>query len=308
MSEVTITGPFAQDGTQDGPATQLVILDESTADTDTETNTEDIPGNDDEGSFLAPLDGILSVSYNGKFNPTRLREEGFGGPGNPKSAVRQYLIEIERLTIPTQGAGYKLDDNVNGISRDPTAGDIPLLIEETEWSFSAGEGLSGQWRVDGVLNEGVQSKPPTSRGTQIGNELSQVTDGITPELVYNGNTLTLGSNYEVQYNRVVDINAQNVMFNENVDIPAVGVIETGVKGTLRVSGEVSLNSTAPLSAWASALNRDAHGKVVDIKEPVTGRTFTGAISTSSASAQADAPRQLEYDIELKIGDPDSFSL
>lgn len=307
-----LEGPFDDGGTAQGPVTSLLTTDQGTEDTSTETNKEDIPGRDDEDSLLTPLQGERSQSYEGQINAFAALDNGYGT--DRLSAVQEYLFTIESLCIAEQGIGYRLEDELNGISRSPTGSKPGVLVEESEWTLADDDNLTGKYRIETQIAEGVtgvstdirtnyinqQSNNMVDLGSQSGNG---VNDSVLQGEDSNGtNNYALGSIEDFKYTRKVDINASEIIHNQ--DVPQVGAIESGVQGTVRVSGTLTdsqLITASDITDWVTTINDAFHGQNLTLFEEFTNRPFFGALETSTSEFRDDKPNAVEYDIELAIG-------
>ncbi len=309
--QVTITGPFDQSGTSQGPATSLYLTEEATPETETDTKKLDIAGKEDDETLLAPLDGQTAFSYNGVFNQNRL-VRAFGNK-SALGAVREWLFELETLCLPKQGRGFRLNDDESGFVLDPTSG-TGVLVEEVEWTVSAGDGLYGEWRVDVQRADGVQPAKNNNRTNEItGRRDESQLNNFTDERLFVGTGTTqeyeLGSVEEIKYTRNLDLNVQQMIHNS--DVPQAGLPESGVKGTFRLQGimttrDLPSKGVQSLPDWVQALNTSFHGEFVQVEETVTDRVFGGAVSSSTATIKSGSPNKAEYTIELDIGSSKTF--
>lgn len=312
IPQLYLEGPYDSNDNKQGPETSLLVTDQSTEDVTTETEKEDIPGNDDESALLTPLQGERGLSYDGKINAFSALDNGYGS--DRVSATQEYLFAIESLCLAEQGQGYKIVDALNGVSRSPTS-DLPAaLVEEAEWTLADDDNLNGKYRIEVTIAEGVTQAPTDVRTNYINDQstsqidlASQSGSGVSQSALegeVNGTTelYSLGSIEEIKYTRSVDINAQEIIHNQ--DVPQVGAIESGVQGTFRISGTMTDSQTinaASLTDWVVVLNEQLHGQQLILYEEFTNRPFTGALSTSTSEFRDDKPVGAEYDIEFDVG-------
>lgn len=294
--QITLEGPYDRSDTAQGPSTDLYLGDDASVDTDTETNKDDIPGFDSDETLLNPLQGSIEFSYSGVFNAHRLYQAGLGA--SLEEAMYEWLFRLETLCLPRQGLGYRLNDRLNNFTPDPTSG-VGVLIEEAEWEVTEGELFRGEWRVDGILSEGVQNVSTDYRQNEIDNRFTAQDTSITEaEIQYNGGTLTLDHVEDFSVTRSVDVDSNKLA--HQYDIPQVGILETGIDEQIRVSGQVSENTT-DLQTWAKQANQDVHGSEISLYEPYSKRVWKGAISTSKTEFSEGPDNQLEYDFEVDVG-------
>jgi len=305
---VSLTGPFDESGSSQGPQTELYLADEATANTDTQTDQQDIPGQDDESALLAPYGGKTDFSYEGRVVPSRLPN----GQSDPFTAVRDWTIEFESLCLSQQGIGFKLVDDVNGFSLDPSSGpqSVGVLVDEASWTVTAGEGPVVEWRLEAKRADGVQSVETGLRSDRISTEQANSTlNRFSNDSLLIGqstpSSYSLGGVEEARYTRDIDLNVSQLI--HNTDIPQVGVVETGVTSTFRVSGTVTdADVSGSLSTWAEEINTIAHGEFARIQETATQRVFEGALGSTSTTVTAGEPNRIEYTIELDIGSPETL--
>lgn len=294
---VAIKGPYDENGNQQGPATNLYLGEDANANTDTETNKKDIPGLDSEESLLAPLQGQVEFSHNGSFNAHRLFNAGLDS--TVEDSLYRWLFQLETLVLPQQGIGYELLDNATGFNLDPNT-DIGVLVEEAEWEVTGGEGLTGDWRLDLVFAEGIQPAKVSGRTDAIQDRFDKQ-QAITRSIInYDNQAFNLGTVEEFGYTRSVDIDANKLI--HNFDVPQVGVVESGVKSEIRLSGRVIADQiNQSLADWVNELNTSLHGTEITLSEAYTKREFQGAVSTTNGTINEGQPNVAEYDIEIDIG-------
>jgi len=309
--QVSISGPYDQSGTVQGPTTPLYLTEEAVPETETDTKKQDIPGKGDDEALLAPFDGQTAFSYKGVFNQNRL-VRAYSNL-TPLEAVREWLFEVETLCLPKQGRGFRLKDDESGFVLDPTSG-TGVLVEEVEWTVSAGDGLYGEWRVDVQRAEGPQPAENNVRDDKITERRNESnSNDFTDERLFVGTGSSqeyeLGSVEEMKYTRSIDLNVQQMIHNS--DVPQTGLPESGVEGTFRLQGimttrDLPSEGVSALPDWVHRLNTSFHGEYVRIYETVTDRVFGGAVSSSSATMKSGSPNRAEYTIELDIGSSETF--
>lgn len=213
-------------------------------------------------------------------------------------------------------------DETSRFTREPG-----VLVEEAEWEVTAGEGAYGEWRLELMSARGVQSVGSfESDGRRDAvqkqyNRCDASRDYLVlrvPNPATDGNfVLRLGSPTTVRRNRKLNIDAKEMLHAADVD--RIGVIEEGVSGTLSVQGAVSQGQIEndgeaadrakdtrlqTIEEVAAELDR-GHGKEVALEEPITGREFTGVLSsTSTTFKSAEPPNKLEYSVELEVATTD----
>lgn len=301
---VRITGPFDRSGSLSGFETELFLGSSAQVNTETETNKLDIPGRDAEDAIVTPLEGSKDFLYNGVASPQSLIQAGFGD--TPQEAVKSYLIELESLVLPFQSVGYRLEDDENGITLDPTDG-IGVLCDEVSWEVGGGDGLRSEYRVSAVQSDGVQEtgEGPT-RSEYLSDPLGESVVDPVNQLEYPDGILPLGSLDSLTLNRSVDVDAQDML--HEFDVPQVGVIETGVEVEIQYSGTVTEKELEiSLDEWARELSVDAHGTQSFFEETVTGRRFQGTLSDTSTEFEGGQPNAVSFDLTFDVGNSELFS-
>lgn len=300
-----IEGPFDSSGTSFGPNTPLYLANSADVNTDTETNKTDIPGQDANETILSPLEAQRSFNFDGVINPTRLYQAGYGD--TPTESFVQYVLELESFVKAFQRRGYRLVDEMNGVVLDPLDG-VGVLAEELTWEINGGDGLRGEWTCELTQSEGVQETTggDVVRRTYPSNPLGEFVDEPENQLLYEGNSIPLGSLDSLTVSRSVDLDAQDLM--HQFDTPQVGVIESGVEVEITYSGTVTQKELdQPLSEWASELGFDAHGVESQFEEVVTGRRFAGTLSDTNTSFEDESPNSVSFDLTFEVGAAELFS-
>lgn len=312
--KITITGPIAPDGSVDGPETKLYLVETATASAETDTNQEDIPTQGDDEAVLSPITGQRSFSFSGAMTGLKAAMTDKYSD-DPHTALVQYMIELESLVLELQGIGYKLEDDIRGITLIPDTNPDPnndderprgLLFETVRWEHTNEEALRVEYTVEGKFTEGVQQT--NHRGNNyITDKRNAADDTITDDAVttIGGLSFYPGEVTDRMYERKIDLESQDLIHGE--EIPNVGVIQSGVKGIYNLEGRVSRDQVPSLSDLSKQITRDIHGQEVTIEDSLRRRTFTGAISDSSTTIKQGQPNYLEYSLELTIGEiPASF--
>lgn len=302
--QVTLEGLYTADATLSGYETDLYLSEESNTSADTDVNQEDIPTQDDDEALLAALSGSRDFLYSGTANGIRLLEDNFGSnirPNDPDpvSALKEYLIQIESLVLPEQGSGYALVDNVAGVDITPD-GELGVLVSNASWEYTDGDGVKAEWNVEAQLGEGLQGIDELRIEYFQGEIESIQSFDETVLSAESGPSLNMGYAETRRYERDIDINVTEII--HDFDLPVVGVIETGVKGTFNISGKVSDRDTSrTLPEWANTLNTEMHGTEVTLQDEFTGREFSGAVGSTNADVKAGTPNIVEYRVEIAIG-------
>lgn len=281
MSEkVTFRGPI------DGENRETPLYQTKNARHSNQTNPEaaDVPGKDAEETKLSPLTGQISVDYDGVVNLNQ-----FSDRQNPKSALREYLFELESLVLPKQGAGYAVTDEVRDVTYD---GDLPVMVEEVRWSLDSTEVTRAEWSVSGVRNRGKQE--PKSRRRYIDNQSVSEYDR-DKIIISDGPTVPYANVSTRRVTRSIQLNTMQI-FNQ-IDAPSVGLAESGVRQEVNMSGVVDYVSDSVLIRQIDQYE----GSQAQIQDMFTGRTYSGVLTNVRSEVQEGNARQAEVDVELTVG-------
>jgi hypothetical protein len=300
---IFVEGPYPPGGgSPTGPETPLYLTSDSSLSTSTDTEREDVPTQDEENSLLSPISGEQTVSFSGVIEGDLLKKEGFGS--TPEEAFRNYVFELETLVSEEQGNGFRVEDLERGKTFDPTnSGDFGVLFDSFRLEYQSGEGVKGEWNLDGQVTDGVQNA--VNRSNKIRTEKDRVQD-IEDKVVAAGTTVPLGEVEKRTRSREVDLNTSDIIHNE--DSPNVAAIDTGVKGNVTFEGRITDHQVqTDLSTLAnritdSEVDGGIHGAQAELYEALTGRIFSGAITDSNADFEAGQPNRVKYRIELEVGE------
>ena len=306
-SPVTLSGPFDESGTPQGPLTELYNLDQSQFDVSVQTNSKNVQGTDGEGSLLAALQGSREVRFPGSFTYLdRYRPDLDSGPDStPKDAFRRWLFEIESLVLPYQGVGYKLDDSVRGFVKDPTTDEQGVLIEEISWTYSKEDFFTTEYDISAVLTRGAQ--PATQSNTDYDNR-SQFIDQQFGRGFSGKDALIRTDNESVQFDgvesrtlsRSVDVKNEELLAQTGGQNQAVGLIQSGVNITFQIEGSFA-RDPSELDRIASFFDTSSRGAEVTVSDAVTGREFSGVLSSVTTTFEAGQERRLTVSTELEVG-------
>jgi hypothetical protein len=224
---------------------------------------------------------------------------------NPKEAFRRWLFEIESLVIPYQGVGYKLDDSVRGFVKDPTTDEQGVLVEEVSWTYSKEDFFTTEYDVSAVLTSGVQ--PATQSNTDYDNR-SQFIDQQFGRGFTGKDALIRTDNKSVQFDgvesrtlsRSVDVKNEELLAQTGGENQAVGLIQSGVEITLQIEGTFARNPSE-LQRIASFFDTSSRGSEVTVSDAVTGRDFSGVLSSVTTTFESGQERRLTVSTELQVG-------
>lgn len=297
--QLHVEGPFNPSNNKQGSDLDLYLGEQADDEAETDTKQKDIPTEDDESSLLAPIQGKREVRLNGKVAGAHIRnEEGYS---DSKEALVQWLLEFESLVQPEMGIGYKLIDDVRGETFDPTGSGRGILFGAARWTYESGSGVNAEWELEGQVGEGVQNTD--NRDNYVSSEDASRDLTISSDSLEAQNSalsFPLGDLEKRSYEREVDLDVMDMM--HQFDVPTVGVIETGVKGSVDLRGRISRNDVSSLAQAAREINDDFHGIAVEFEDAVTQRRFKGAVSESSTTFEEGRPDIMDYRVEVTLGE------
>lgn len=299
---ISVEGPFTPGGNSTGPETPLYLTETDTLSTSTDTEREDVPTQDEESSLLSPISGEQTVSFSGIIEGDLLMKEGYGS--TPEGAFRNYIFQLETLVAEEQGNGFRVVDLERGKTFDPTnSGDFGVLFDTVRWEYQSGEGVKGEWNLDGKVTDGVQNA--VDRNNKIREEQDRV-QGLVDKVVTSSVEVPLGEVEKRTRSREVDLNTSDII--HQADTPNVAAIETGVKGNVTFEGRITDQQVgASLSDIAnritdSEVEGGIHGAQAQLHDALSGRIFAGAVTDSNADFAAGEPNRLTYRVELEVGE------
>lgn len=291
---IEIDGPYDSDDLTHGPSTPLFLGDSLRDSTQTETEEQSIPGEED--SILTALLGQRDINLDGTINGQLLMgvERDFGD--DPVDAIIEWIFEFESLALPGQGVGYIFVDDVRGMTLEPPTG---ILIEEAEWVYDSGQGTVGEWRITAHVGEGVQPVAQP-RSTYISDQRDAQTTIDDDELVVeNVGTIPLAEVQSRRYSRNIDINLSNIV--HNTDIPVVGTLTTGVRRQFQLDCRISRHDVPDLKETSRELSNDLHGREVTFRDAFTEREFEGVVRESTVTWDAGVSGMFEANISIDMG-------
>lgn len=295
---ITITGP--QKGGTTGKTTNLYLVESAKDNTSTNTNKKNIPLEEDDQSILSVLTGKREVRYVGKTNGYRLDVSPVPG-SDIREKVVNYLFELESLVQPQMGDGYELVDTVRDKTYDPS--DVGVLFSLSQWTVETGSGLVVDYRVNGKQASGMQNRE--DRTQYISDQQSRRGSVSQTEISFDGGNASLGDIGKMSYERSLDLKIQELI--QRFDIDNLGVITSGVSGTITLSGTITredvsgIDGASDIGEATEVINRGIHDQQVDLSESITDRTFTGAITSSDTNFESGVPDKFDYNISMDIG-------
>lgn len=308
-----VEGPYDTNGNSQGVETPLYLTETDTLSTSTDTEREDVPTQDEESSLLSPISGEQTVSFSGIIEGDLLMKEGYGS--TPEEAFRNYIFELETLVSEEQGNGFRVVDkernkeflppSVSSTGNYDTIG-TGVLFDTSQWEYQSGEGVKGEWNLDGKVTDGVQNTVVRNDADgKIRDEKYRVQTDLVDKVVAAGTTVPLGEVEKRTRSREVDLDTSDII--HNADTPNVAAIETGVKGNVTFEGRITDQQVGTsLSDIAnritdSEVDGGIHGAQAQLHDALSGRIFAGAVTDSNADFAAGEPNRLTYRVELEVG-------
>jgi len=309
--QITITGPYnngyeVEAENEEDAAIDLYLVENARDNTETDPQAESIVGGDADDTFLAGFAGSREQSYEGNLSGHRLWMEDFGE--TPREAFVNYIFELESLVLPEQGVGYKLEDRFRDRAYTPSESSPGVLVDEVEWTYEAGNGFQGDYRVSTTVTEGVQ-RPllredyiEDQQNVSIPSELN-IGGFDTPQdilgVMETGATVQFTEVEERRYSRSIDVEESEMI--HNTDVPVVGVMDSGVEGEYYIDGRITYHKEDIQDAVNTVLDA-TQGRTVGFIDGLTNRTFVGIASEVNTIAEAGKPGEIGAQITITVGD------
>ena len=296
-ARVQLEGPYNVDGTTDNAQTvDLYTTDDFRVTSITDTNDNSIPTEDSDGRILTPITGRREFRLSGNAVPLRV----FKGSNESdiEKSLRRWLLSIEALTLPEQGLGYALYDDVRNQDSVPKPdNESGFLIEESRWSLDSQDINRASWRVEGKLSEGVQD-PELTPEEYIDERLSGP-DINVDEVSSASGSVKLTEVDSRRVTRFINLNAVDIM--HNTDLPITGFFDSGVEEEVRFNGTVVDKDEDSLAEKAKLIDQELQGEEATLSDSFMNREYVGSISNSNTTFNEQQPNAFEFRITLEVG-------
>jgi hypothetical protein len=328
---LTIDGPVPPGGTQEftGPTVPLVLVQDSTISTASDTNPQPVATTESEDSILAPISGVKSfrakgvvdgsfLAQNQELLPNRRDVKVLAGPPgrySPANALRLYTFLIESLVMPQQGSGYVLDDNIRDTTLEPVSGvSFGILFDDVRVTYKTGDAFRAEYTVAGKVTEGVQSADDRRKYfDEQKDELVKFTANNafdrTALEIDGGLSVELGEVEKTTIERTVSLNVADMIHQTEEGGEdgegggaSVAAIDTGVKRRVTLKGRIADQQTdRSLEKVADIIEIEIHGENLTLYDAVSGRRLRGAVSETSATFVSGNPNRVQYRIDFDEG-------
>lgn len=316
--QIEIEGLYDSSGSLQGSSLGFWTAESAKDDVSIKTERESVPTLDSEDALISPFKGSQDLRYQAKAVPRLLlAERGYpdrvSGVSEKWESLINYLLNVESLVQEEQGIGYRINDRVRGkeyIPPDsaPDEGDgrAPpgYLIDSVTWKWKSDEPKEADITVEATQGTGVQSA--SSRSNYIDGEygrIAQTNSVMEVERKRDGLRSDLGHAETIVFEREVDIDKQDLLLQFE-DSPNVGLVESGAKTDITVQGKVrraDIDTSLTLGDAAIRLEEEYKGEEVIFTEPLTLRTFTGAISEISTTYNEKETQSFDYSLDFQQG-------
>lgn len=294
---VIINGIHDTEGGYEAIDFTLLNTDSFSVDSETQTNKESIFGEDEEGAILTPVQGSRDVSLQGQtsFSAVNRVYPSY----SKKKSIRTWLRTLESLVLPKQGLGWEIQDDVRGLTYDPTT-NRGVLFDSVTWEYSSDGEERFDWTVQGEFSEGVQTpSSPQAYRDRVG-----ITTGLTDKVVLPTEDTQIEFEYvdRRQLSRSVQLNSTDMIhqLEENAgDSPVLGTMESGVEADFNIGGTVYDPDT--FQSTIQTFDRDLQGVDAQIHDSFSGSVWEGTIASSDSTVESARPNRFDFDITLEIG-------
>ena len=275
----------------------LYNADSFSVESDTQTNRQSPPGEDDNDTVLAPVSGSRSVRLSGQTSFSRVNR---GFPSLDKIAsLRTWLRQLESLILPQQGLGWEVEDVVRGQTYDPTASNSRgLLFEDVSWSYSPDSGERFNWTVQGVFSDGVQNQnSPNNYVSQRG-----FSDLQTDKIVVDNVDIEFSYVENRDVSRTTNIQTTDLIHQvegSSGDSPVLGTINEGVTTEVVFDGVVYVPDS--FASTTNEFDRRLQGSEAQLYDMFSGVIWEGTVSSSDSTIESGRPGRFDFSVTLEVG-------
>lgn len=307
---VVLIGPISTAGSQIGQFDfSLYNSDSFSIEATTDTKRESFPGFSDKESQLTPIAGERSARVDGETGFNVMSKE-FTGVSR-KQAVRKYIAGIEALCLPSQGAGWIVEDRVRGKTYDPNDG-RGFLVEGVTWEHEASEPERISWDVEFKWADGVQGG---SSAEEYFNT-RPMQDGLTDGIEVGGERIDFDVVEKRSISRSVDIKSNDLLYQQQESgngggggggggggeeqSPVIGTIDSGLETDLDVSGKIVAEND--FEQKVRLFDEGLHGETADLYDEISGRVWTGTVADSTTEINAGEPAtRFDFSLTFEVG-------
>ena len=290
-------GPVGLDETVGDFELGLYNADSARVSSQTNTNMQSIPGQDDQETVLSPLTGTRTVRLDGQTSFSRVNR-AFPSLSRIES-LRQWLGGFEALVLPQQGLGWEVEDKVRGVTYQPIDSDDSerrgLLNKRVTWTYSPDQGERFDWDLEAEFSEGVQV--PNSPQRYVERVISD-DPPEKDELQVSGMAIEFDQVEDRRVRREVNLNNTDLIHQEEQS-PITGVIETGVETEVRFSGTVYRPDN--FEGTIQEFDRNIQGEEATLSDMFAGRFWLGTVASSNSTIESGRPNRFDFQVTIEVG-------
>lgn len=135
-------------------STTLYNAEESQTSTDGQTDEYNVVETDSDETILLSMTSQESVTYSGRVSGMRIAQDS-SYSNDYRTALAEWVAEIETFVNGKQGSGYTLDDTNRGDTKN-------VVLDSVGWQQNEGEALSVSYDLAGLWAQGMMASTTRS--------------------------------------------------------------------------------------------------------------------------------------------------